>query len=124
MYLRVEELVHTEKPQVHPNSSLNDVIIEISSKRLGTTVVLDKDAIVGLITDGDLRRMLQTSTDLKTVLAKDIMSVMPKSIQKDALAAEALAIMELHNITQLIAIDNDVYIVIIHLHDILKEGIL
>ena len=117
-------MVHTEKPQVHPNSSLNDVIIEISSKRLGTTVVLDKDAIVGLITDGDLRRMLQTSTDLKTVLAKDIMSVMPKSIQKDALAAEALAIMELHNITQLIVIDNDVYIGIIHLHDILKEGIL
>ena len=124
LYLRVEELVHIEKPQVGPNSSLNDVIIEISSKRLGATVVLDQGLIVGLITDGDLRRMLQTSSDLKTVLAKDIMSSMPKSIQKDALAAEALAIMELHSITQLIVIDNDIYIGIIHLHDILKEGIL
>ena len=124
LYLRVEELVHTEKPQVYPNSSLNDVIIEISSKRLGATVVLDQGLVVGLITDGDLRRMLQTSSDLKTVLAKDIMSSMPKSIQKDALAAEALAIMELHSITQLIVIDNDIYIGIIHLHDILKEGIL
>lgn len=124
LYLRVEELVHTEKPQVYPNSSLNDVIIEISSKRLGATVVLDQGLIVGLITDGDLRRMLQRSSDLKTVLAKDIMSSMPKSIQKDALAAEALAIMELHSITQLIVIDNDEYIGIIHLHDVLKEGIL
>ena len=124
LYLRVEELVHTEKPQVQPNSSLNDVIIEISSKRLGTTVVLDQDVIVGLITDGDLRRMLQAGTDLESVLAKDIMSVKPKSIQKDALAAEALGIMELNNITQLIVTDNDLYVGIIHLHDILKEGIL
>lgn len=124
LYLRVEELVHTEKPQVYPNSSLNDVIIEISSKRLGATVVLDQGLIVGLITDGDLRRMLQRSSDLKTVLAKDIMSSIPKSIQKDALAAEALAIMELHSITQLIVIDNNEYIGIIHLHDVLKEGIL
>ncbi len=124
LYLRVEELVHTEKPQVHPNSCLNDVIIEISSKRLGTTVVIDQNVIVGLITDGDLRRMLQKGTDLKAVLAKDIMSVKPKSIQKDALAAEALGIMELNNITQLIVTNNHVYIGIIHLHDILKEGIL
>jgi len=124
LYLRVEDIVHAEKPQVQPNSSLNDVIIEISTKRLGTTVVLDQNAIVGLITDGDLRRMLQNGTDLKSVLAKDIMSVKPKSIQKEALAAEALGLMEENNITQLIVTDNDSYVGIIHLHDILKEGIL
>jgi arabinose-5-phosphate isomerase len=124
LYLRVEDLVHTEKPQVNPNSPLSDVIIEISSKRLGTTVVLDQNTIVGLITDGDLRRMLQNGTDLSGVLAKDIMSINPKSVQKETLAAEALGIMEVNNITQLIVTDNESYVGIIHLHDILKEGIL
>ena len=124
LYLRVEDLVHSEKPQVNSNSPLSDVIIEISSKRLGTTVVLDQNAILGLITDGDLRRMLENGTDLSGVLAKDIMSVNPKSVQKETLAAEALAIMEVNNITQLIVIDKETYVGIIHLHDILKEGIL
>ena len=124
LYLRVEDLVHSEKPQVNLNSPLSDVIIEISSKRLGTTVVLDQNVILGLITDGDLRRMLQNGSDLSGVLAKDIMSVNPKSVQKDTLAAEALTIMEINNITQLIVTDNESYMGIIHLHDILKEGIL
>ena len=124
LYLRVEDLVHSDKPQVNSNSPLSDVIIEISSKRLGTTVVLDQNAILGLITDGDLRRMLENGTDLSGVLAKDIMSVNPKSVQKETLAAEALAIMEVNNITQLIVIDKETYVGIIHLHDILKEGIL
>ena len=124
LYLRVEDLVHSEKPQVNLNSPLSDVIIEISSKRLGTTVVLDQNVILGLITDGDLRRMLQNGSDLSGVLAKDIMSVNPKSVQKDTLAAEALTIMEINNITQLIVTDNESYMGVIHLHDILKEGIL
>ena len=124
LYLRVEDLVHSEKPQVNPSSPLSDVIIEISTKRLGTTVVLDQNVIVGLITDGDLRRMLQNGTDLSGVLAKDIMSVNPKSVQKETLAAEALGLMEVNNITQLIVTDKESYVGIIHLHDILKEGIL
>lgn len=124
LYLRVEELVHADKPQVQSNSSLNEVIIDISSKRLGTTVVTENDKILGLITDGDLRRMLEKGTELNGVVAQDIMSVNPKCINKNALAAEALGVMESNNITQLIVVDNDTYIGIIHLHDILKEGIL
>lgn len=124
LYLRVEELVHTDKPQVQFNSSLNEVIIDISSKRLGTTVVTDKEEVLGVITDGDLRRMLEKGIELNGVVAQDIMSINPKCINKDALAAEALGIMETNNITQLVVTDNDAYIGIIHLHDILKEGIL
>jgi arabinose-5-phosphate isomerase len=124
LYLRVGELVHTEKPQVEPNSTLSEVIIEISSKRLGTTVVTDKEEVFGVITDGDLRRMLEKGIELNGVVAQDIMSINPKCINKDALAAEALGIMEANNITQLVVTDNDAYIGIIHLHDILKEGIL
>lgn len=124
LYLRVEDIVHAEKPQVDVSSPLQDVIIEISSKRLGATVVLEAGAIVGLVTDGDLRRMLQKGVDLNQVSARDIMSKNPKCIAGDALAAEALACMETNNITQLIVTDNGAYVGIVHLHDILKEGIL
>lgn len=124
LYLRVGELVHKEKPQVQPNSPLSDVIIDISTKRLGTTVVLESEKILGVITDGDLRRMLQKGIDLNGVVALDIMSANPKVIQKNALAAEALREMETYNITQLVVVDGDNYLGIIHVHDILKEGIL
>lgn len=124
LYLRVGELVHAEKPQVGLNSTLSEVIIEISSKRLGTTVVTDREEVIGVITDGDLRRMLEKGIELNGVVAQDIMSINPKCINKDALAAEALGIMEANNITQLVVTDNDAYIGVIHLHDILKEGIL
>jgi len=124
LYLRVEDIVHREKPQVKLNSSLQDVIIEISSKRLGATVVVEAGEIAGLITDGDLRRMLQKGVNLNAVSASDIMSKKPKCIPKDALAAEALGIMEANHITQLIVADDGVYVGIVHLHDILKEGIL
>ena len=124
LYLRVEDIVHVEKPQVEVSSSLQDVIIEISSKRLGATVVMEAGEIAGLITDGDLRRMLQKGVNLNDVSAKDIMSKKPKCISKDALAAEALGIMEANHITQLIVADNGAYVGIVHLHDILKEGIL
>jgi len=124
LYLRVEDIVHVEKPQVEVTSSLQDVIIEISSKRLGATVVLEAGEVAGLITDGDLRRMLQKGVNLNDVLAKDIMSEKPKCIPKDALAAEALGVMEENHITQLIVTEEGAYVGIVHLHDILKEGIL
>lgn len=123
LYLRVDELIHEEKPKVALKSSLQEVIIEISSKRLGAAAVLDGENLVGLVTDGDLRRMLQKTTNLAGICAADIMTETPKSIHSSSLAAEALAEMEQNNITQLIVVDNGLYKGLIHLHDILKEGI-
>tara|TARA_B100000963_G_scaffold177369_1_gene154211 strand:+ start:183 stop:1196 length:1014 start_codon:yes stop_codon:yes gene_type:complete len=124
LFLRVEDLVQHEKPQVKLSSSVQDVIIEISSKRLGATVVLDGNIISGLITDGDLRRMLEKGADINYLFASDIMTENPKCISKNALAAEALSVMEVNQISQLVVDDEGTYIGIIHLHDILKEGIL
>ena len=124
LFLRVEDLVKHEKPQVKLSSSVQDVIIEISSKRLGATAVVDSKIISGLITDGDLRRMLEKGEDINNLIASDIMTENPKCISKNALAAEALGVMELNQISQLVVDDEGAYIGIIHLHDILKEGIL
>ena len=124
LFLRVEDLVKLEKPKVNESSSVQDVIIEISSKRLGATVVLDGNNISGLITDGDLRRMLEKGADINNLTASDIMTENPKCISKNALAAEALGIMEVNHISQLVIDDEGTYFGIIHLHDILKEGIL
>lgn len=124
LYLRVEDLVKIDKPQVQMSSSIQDVIMEISSKRLGATVVVKDSKIYGLITDGDLRRMLENQTDLNNLLASDIMTRHPKSVHKSMLAFDALSLMEENQITQLIVEDSGNYIGIIHLHDILKEGIL
>ena len=124
LFLRVEDLVKHEKPKVNVSSSVQDVIIEISSKRLGATVVLDGNNISGLITDGDLRRMLEKGADINYLFASDIMTENPKCISKNALAAEALGVMEVNQISQLVVDDEGTYIGIIHLHDILKEGIL
>ena len=124
LFLRVEDLVKLEKPQVNLSSSVQDVIIEISSKRLGATVVVDGNSISGLITDGDLRRMLEKGADLNQLTASDIMTEKPKCISKNALGAEALGVMEVNQISQLVVDDEGTYIGIIHLHDILKEGIL
>ena len=124
LFLRVGELVKLHKPQVKLSSSVQDVIIEISSKRLGATAVVDSNIISGLITDGDLRRMLEKGVDINNLIASDIMTENPKCISKNALAAEALGVMELNQISQLVVDDEGTYIGIIHLHDILKEGIL
>jgi len=124
LFLRVEDLVKIDKPQVNLSSSVQDVIIEISSKRLGATVVVDGNSISGLITDGDLRRMLEKGADINYLIASDIMTENPKCISKNALAAEALGVMEVNQISQLVVDDEGTYIGIIHLHDILKEGIL
>ena len=112
-----------EKPSIHPDESVANVIIEISQKRLGATAVLDNGKLIGIITDGDLRRMLEKGDKIDQVLAKDIMNNNPKSICVATLAIDALKIMETHNISQLIVLDKEDYVGIIHMHDILKEGI-
>ncbi|HQQ01804.1 MAG TPA: KpsF/GutQ family sugar-phosphate isomerase [Bacteroidales bacterium] len=124
LYLRVSDLyIRNEKPQVELNTPLTQVIIEISSKRLGCTAVLDNNQLVGIITDGDLRRMLQKNIELKNVVASDVMTTMPKTIHPSSLVADALDIMRAHNITQLLVTENNTYLGVIHLHDILKEGV-
>lgn len=126
LYLKVADLaVHNEKPQVNKNSSLNEVIVEITKKRLGATVVLDENkCIAGIITDGDLRRMMEKNASLQNITAKDIMSANPKTISKNDLAVEALDVMRKNNITQLAVIDNKNYAGIIHIHDLIREGII
>ena len=97
--------------------------IEISQKRLGATAVLEKGKLIGIITDGDLRRMLEKGYKIDQLLAKDIMNNNPKSICVSTLAIDALKMMETHNVSQLIVVDKENYIGILHMHDILKEGI-
>lgn len=126
LYLKVSDLsLQNEKPQVKETSSLKDVIVEITKKRLGATAVLDEnDFLTGVITDGDLRRMLEKNIELKNVSAKDIMSANPKSISLNDLAIDALDIMRKNNISQLLVVDDKKYAGIIHLHDLVKEGII
>jgi arabinose-5-phosphate isomerase len=126
LYLRVGDIYpRNEKPQVNENDGLKEVIIEITKKRLGATVVLDKnDKISGIITDGDLRRMLEKSTSLNGLLAKDIMSSDPKSLTSNDLAVDALDIMRKKNISQLVVTENNAYAGIIHIHDLIREGII
>ena len=124
LYLRVRDLIgKNEVPQVSPTTPIKDVIIEISKKRLGTTAVIENDEIVGIITDGDLRRMLKNNPDISSLSAKDIMSIKPKTIHVDAMAIQALETMENNNITQILVEDNLKYVGVVHLHDLLKEGI-
>lgn len=126
LYLRVGDLfTKNEKPVVKIDSLLKEVIIEITKKRLGATVVLDNDEkLVGIITDGDLRRMLEKDILPGNVIAKDIMTLNPKTISTDELAITALDLMRKKNITQLIVTDNGNYAGIIHLHDLVREGII
>ncbi len=126
LYLRVSDFSKmNKKPQVKEQSSLKEVIMEITNKRLGLTAVLNEsESLTGVITDGDLRRMLEKSSDLELTLAKDIMSLDPKTIEADALAVDALAKMKKNNITQLLVIENGTYTGVIHLHDLIKEGLI
>jgi len=124
MFLHVSDLaVNNEVPSVEKNENMNNVILEISSKRLGATAVMDDGQLVGIITDGDLRRMIQKNPDFSELKAADTMTVNPKSIDHDALLVDALNVMRENNITQLPVLKNNIYIGIIHLHDILHEGI-
>ena len=124
LYLRVKDLyVNNERPEVGPDDNLTRVIIEMTHKRLGATVVCDGDRILGIITDGDLRRMLMKYPNIEQVKASQIMTSDPKTIDTDALVVDALHKMRANSITQLPVVHEGKYLGIIHLHDILKEGI-
>lgn len=124
LLLKIKDILDGKnKPAVTIGSTIQQVIFEISNKRLGVTAVLDGEEIKGIITDGDIRRMLEKTTDLSSITAKDIMTVNPKSIELNSKVEDALNIMESFEITQLVVTDNNLYAGIIHLHDILKEGI-
>lgn len=125
LYLRVYDIFpQNARPKVHLKDHLNQTILEMTSKRLGmTAVVNDKEEVVGIITDGDLRRMLEQQHDFGALQARHIMSPSPKTIKKNTLAVKALDIMTQHNITQLIVVDKKKYLGVIHLHDLLKEGL-
>lgn len=126
LYLRVEDISsQNEKPVVNSNQTLKEVIVEISSKRLGVAAVVDNNKLIGIVTDGDLRRMLGKDLDINQLTVKDIMSTSPKTIQQNSLAIEALHYMEDKSISQLLVVDeNNAYIGVIHLHDLLREGII
>ena len=125
LYLRVSDLIkNNELPQVSENDSVVKVIVEISEKRLGVTAVIKNDKIIGIITDGDLRRMLSKTTEINNFTAKDIMGNNPKTINENAMAIEALDALENNSITQILVTDDtNRYAGVVHLHDLIKEGI-
>ncbi len=126
LYLRVEDLyANNEKPKVLSTATLKQVIVEITEKRLGVTAVVDEhNKVTGIITDGDLRRMLEKSSNIENIQAKDIFSPHPKTIQPDVLAVQALELMRKNDISQLIVEQDENYMGILHLHDLIREGII
>jgi arabinose-5-phosphate isomerase len=126
LYLRVDDLYKKNaKPMVYSTTSLKDVIVEISTSRLGVTAVVNEQKeLKGIITDGDLRRMLEKTNDLSLITANDIATIQPKSISPNALAIEAFEIFKEHDITQLMVIDSNIYLGVLHLHDLVNEGII
>ncbi|MDB4028372.1 KpsF/GutQ family sugar-phosphate isomerase [Flavobacteriaceae bacterium] len=125
LYLRVSNLTQqNKKPQVTPDTNIKDVIMEISKNMLGVTAVIENAHIIGIITDGDLRRMMSNNDSFKGLTAKDIMSENPKTIDNNAMAVAAMELMETNGITQIIAQENGVYCGIVHIHDLTKEGII
>jgi arabinose-5-phosphate isomerase len=125
LYLKVGDLaLKNQKPSINAEASVKDVIVEISRNRLGAVVVTAADQILGIITDGDIRRMLEKHSNLLNIKAKDIMNVDPKKIDKEVLALEALQIIKQNNITQLLVTQNNSYYGLVHLHDLLQEGII
>lgn len=125
LYIKVKDLYKfNEIPMVAPEAMMPEVVLEISGKRLGVTAVMENDRLVGAITDGDLRRMLQKNPDYTQLRAKDVMTPHPKTITEDILAVEALEIMKMRNITNLFVVDHlERYLGVLHIHDIIKEGI-
>ena len=125
LYLRVNDLASQNmKPQVKPETNLKNVIIEISEKMLGVTAVLENDDIIGIITDGDLRRMLSKTDDVSNLTARDVMSNNPKRIDHNAMAVDAMEVMETFGISQLLVEKDGQYAGVVHLHDLIKEGII
>lgn len=124
LYLRVKDLyTKNEKPEVGPDDNLAQVIIEMTKKRLGAAIVTENGKLLGIITDGDLRRMLMKHPDIEKIKASEIMTPNPKTIDENALVADALHKMRQNSITQLPVVSGEAYLGVIHLHDILKEGI-
>jgi arabinose-5-phosphate isomerase len=125
LYLRVSDITSQNmKPQVNPETPLKDVIVEISTNMLGVTAVLENDEVIGIITDGDLRRMLSTTENFTKLKAKDIMTKSPKTIANSAMAIDALDLLETYDITQLISHEKGKYAGVVHLHNLVKEGII
>ncbi|SRX75598.1 KpsF/GutQ family sugar-phosphate isomerase [Aequorivita antarctica] len=125
LYLRVSNLTSlNEKPQVSPDTDVKKVIVEISEKMLGVTAVVENDKIVGIITDGDLRRMLTRTDSFAGLTARDIMSHNPKKIANNAMAVEAMEMMDKFGITQILAEDKGKYSGVVHIHNLTKEGII
>ncbi|MBK6545257.1 MAG: KpsF/GutQ family sugar-phosphate isomerase [Saprospiraceae bacterium] len=126
LYLKVKNVYPGhEKPKVFASATLKEVILEMTSKRLGVTAVLDaNEYLIGIITDGDLRRMLQNSVSLDQLTAVDIMSANPKTVEPETLAIEAFRILKDKNINQLLVVENLNYLGVIHIHDLIKEGMI
>ena len=126
MYLRAADLyTHNERPHVLPTATLKEVIVEITEKRLGVTAVTDEqNRVVGIITDGDLRRILEKSNNIQDIKAADILSAYPKTIPPDMLAVDTLDVLRKYDISQLIVAEDEKYLGILHIHDLVKEGII
>jgi len=125
LYLRVHDISSVnKKPEVTLDTNIKQIIVEISEKMLGVTAVTENNKIVGIITDGDLRRMLSKVDDFSSLTAKDIMSANPKRIQEDDMAIDAMEVLENNGISQLLVEKNGLYAGVVHLHDLIREGIL
>lgn len=126
LYLRVSDLCsENEKPVVVADQSVKEVIMEITRNRLGVTAVVNAaQKLIGVVTDGDIRRMLEKTDDIKKIVAKDIMTMNPKTIGSSEMAVTALDMMRQNSITQLIVVDGEKYVGVVHLHDLLKEGLI
>ena len=126
LYLRVSDIYpNNERPEVLEEDNIRKIIVQITSKRLGVTAVLNAEGLIrGIITDGDLRRMLENENDLSHLKAKDIMNQKPKMIEANALAVKALDLMRSNSITQLIVVEDEKYVGIVHLHDLIREGLI
>ena len=125
LYLRVSDITkENQKPQVSPDTNITDVIVEISEKMLGVTAVVEENKIVGIITDGDLRRMITTNKQFTHLTAKDIMGKTPKVISNKAMAVDAMELLEENGISQLLAEEKGKYVGVVHLHNLMKEGII
>ncbi|MFK8282931.1 KpsF/GutQ family sugar-phosphate isomerase [Capnocytophaga cynodegmi] len=125
LYLKVSDIVaNNQKPQVSPETDIKKVIVEISEKMLGATAVVDGQDIIGVVTDGDIRRMLSKTDTITGLTAKDIMTANPKTIESNTLAIDALDVMETNKITQLLVTENNTYVGVIHLHNLVQEGLI
>lgn len=125
LYLTVGAIcINNQAPQVTVDDTLKTVIMEISSKRLGAAAVIQNGQLMGVITDGDLRRMLEKQDNLAGIKAADIMNKTPKTIEKEAMAVDALQVMKQYSVSQLLVVENGTYCGIVHLHDLIREGII